>query len=354
MISLLVGLFCFHSSYSLPFKNYNCRVTFRLNSVNSISNRVQRIKDISVTKEILNDLTSAEFALKVVVKSKRDKIDYDMLIGRLDDDIRLLETKHLSVDTGLLERVRNTKNELLQTSENKDSDSIPETSVEPALKAVNASLDSIPSIRFVVREDGTVDWEETIASSKEVAKFGTELWERLNGKQEEEGIPSISELFAPVPTKTPETEEIKRLTGLLQNSTFALEQLLTDRNSLKSDLRKARKSGNEISSDDLQGLRRLDLRVKEQEKRVKLLSLDRDMELICVTIEQELQQSISIADQRMILAQVSVIDRQLNNLLSGLKVQEIAGTTEGSTSDDGYLTSLVDDDELSIISLEVR
>jgi len=41
-----------------------------------------------------------------------------------------------------------------------------------------------------------------------VAKFGTELWERLNGK--EEGQPSLGELFGQVQESVPQSEEIDR------------------------------------------------------------------------------------------------------------------------------------------------
>ena len=44
----------------------------------------------------------------------------------------------------------------------------------------------------------TVDWDGAIASGKEVARFGAELWERLNGKEEAEGFPSIAEIFGQV------------------------------------------------------------------------------------------------------------------------------------------------------------
>ena len=40
-------------------------------------------------------------------------------------------------------------------------------------------LKDIPSINIVVRDDGTVDWDEALASSREVARFGAELWERI-------------------------------------------------------------------------------------------------------------------------------------------------------------------------------
>ncbi|CAN0323018.1 unnamed protein product, partial [Phaeothamnion confervicola] len=33
-----------------------------------------------------------------------------------------------------------------------------------------------------VREDGTVDWDGAIQSGRDVARFGQELWDRINGE----------------------------------------------------------------------------------------------------------------------------------------------------------------------------
>ena len=43
-----------------------------------------------------------------------------------------------------------------------------------------------------------MDWDGAIASGREVARFGAELWERLNGKEKEEGLPSLAEIFGQV------------------------------------------------------------------------------------------------------------------------------------------------------------
>lgn len=40
-------------------------------------------------------------------------------------------------------------------------------------------------LQLFVREDGTVDWDGALASGKEMAKFGGELWDRLNGQHPE-------------------------------------------------------------------------------------------------------------------------------------------------------------------------
>jgi hypothetical protein len=101
-----------------------------------------------------------------------------------------------------------------------------------------------------------VDWDGAIASGREVARFGAELWERLNGKEEEEGLPSLSELFgqvtihfsnimtmmtwtclAKVPAKTTETEEIKSLAGIVNEKKQDVLDALKKRDDLREMLR---------------------------------------------------------------------------------------------------------------------
>ena len=115
------------------------------------------------------------------------------------------------------------------------------------------------SLRVIVREDGSVDWDGATAAGKEVAKFGAELWERLNGK--EEGIPSFSELIMPVQAKEHVTEQTVRLSKAVANVKETLARSMTDRDALKTKLRHERKEGRMISTDDIQTLKRADSRV---------------------------------------------------------------------------------------------
>ncbi|CAN0153217.1 unnamed protein product, partial [Hapterophycus canaliculatus] len=43
-----------------------------------------------------------------------------------------------------------------------------------------------PGFDLFVRDDGTVDWDGAIQSGREVARFGQELWDRINGQNPEE------------------------------------------------------------------------------------------------------------------------------------------------------------------------
>lgn len=54
----------------------------------------------------------------------------------------------------------------------------------PSKKSVKELQEELQtSLRVVVREDGSVDWDGALETGKEVAKFGKELWERINGKE---------------------------------------------------------------------------------------------------------------------------------------------------------------------------
>jgi hypothetical protein len=98
-------------------------------------------------------------------------------------------------------------------------------------------------------------------------------------------MPSFSELFAPVPARIPRTAEIDTLISLVNGSTASLSKLQLERDLLKAKLQTVRATG-EISGTDIQMLRLLDVQCSEQEKRLCLLSLDLDLEQICVCLLQ--------------------------------------------------------------------
>ncbi len=228
----------------------------RYTSGSGVSQRIKRIKDTYLTREIVNDVTACEFALIVDMKTNKAKIDYSMLISKLDKDSVLLAQRNIEGDKQLNNRLIELKVALQKKIERNDSimsdsdmqyvtgsgtnegagraDELTSSTiknrkfteaVEPEQNlmastaaavgaastsgvlmddgsgSVNTTELNIPALRVSVREDGTVDWEDTIASGTEVAKFGTQLWERLNGKEETAEGMSIMELLKPVPAK---------------------------------------------------------------------------------------------------------------------------------------------------------
>jgi len=208
------------------------------------SKRIQNIKDISLYKEVLKDVTASEFALQLEVKTSREnaKIDYEMLIAKLRQHAEMLTARGPAADATLIARIEATTERLVEldrslaeagagatgsggSSSSSSSSNSVKAVADPAtpdlLKEAADAMDTKrvrelkESLRVIVREDGSVDWDGATAAGKEVAKFGTELWERLNGK--EEGVPSLAELVRDAGKRRP----------LLQGQTSAEPSLLT-------------------------------------------------------------------------------------------------------------------------------
>lgn len=341
-----------------------------------VSPRIQRIREISLQREILNDISASEFALRVEVKeSDKELIDYEKLISKLDRDLEVLQNSDVKFDFGdkLVPRLLAMKEDLLlainnlppknivlddpgstsslatdvTTSDGKNSDS---SDVEKLKKDLTENL------RIMVREDGTVDWDGAIASGKQVAKVGTELWERLNGKAEEEGVPSLAELFSPAQAKIPATPEMEQLNKVVGEIRAEIGDVSIARESLRAKLRQDRRDGKPMSATDISALRRLDVKVKELDKRLRIFTLNLDMEKICAYLQQELEASSDPSDQRLLISEVTLIDKQLTTLLSGLQLQNLHGNTginnfTSTTNEDAWegVLALIDDGELAYI-----
>ena len=61
----------------------------------SASTRVQNLKDICFKKEILNDLSTCEFALRLQFQSKSGKINIDIenLLAKLENNLDIIQLK---------------------------------------------------------------------------------------------------------------------------------------------------------------------------------------------------------------------------------------------------------------------
>jgi hypothetical protein len=339
----------------------------RDNNSNRLSPRVKRIKELTTQKNIVNDLTAAEFALTVEMKKSQDiKIDYEMLIARLEKNLRTLHTiQNANMDdinesnTALIDRVQRTKADVLEAFKNyKELQSNNSTSlmIPPIGKAVvinTVKLNESDTLDFddikeklnvFVREDGTIDWDGAIASGKEVAKFGTELFERLNGKGEAEGMLSMAELFGQVQEPEPENDETRRLSGIVEEAKLELVRVQAEAETMRSNLREARRNGQGVTSADLQQLRLLDARAKDEEQKVRLFALDLDLERICLFLQMELEAAVEQpVDQRLFVAEVALIDKQLSTLFSSLRTKDNVDE----------LVTLIDPDELTLISNQV-
>ena len=324
------------------------------------SARVRRIKELTNQKDVLNDLTAAEFALSVEPKGNVDmRIDYEMLIRRLENSLRVLQNVPV-VDEELVARLKSAKGKLADALEqfkrSKQLSTATSTSTNKAViasklreetdrvEAEESQEESRERQRIFLREDGTIDWDGALASGREVAKFGTELFERLNGKSSKEGIPSIGEVLSQAQERIPENEETIRLASVVANAKESLDKAQKELTAARTRLRDARREGAEVTTSDLQEIRLLEARVKDEELKVKLFALDLDLERVCLFLEQELENTIEPpADQRLFVAEVALLDKQLSSIFSNVK----------SASDFDTLSTLIDPDELTLISNQV-
>jgi hypothetical protein len=350
-----------------------------------ISNRIQKIKEITLQKEILNDISASEFALRVEVKKQERNtllIDYDKLIAKLEKHLQLLQkpdskfdfatkliprliqmkedltlaannlpTKHITINyEPIVEEIEeNNENETISLSNNSNNNnnndnlsSSTSTSTTPIIPTTIISQTAAKNVeqlkkelsdnlRILVREDGTVDWDGAIQSGKQVAKIGSELWERLNGKAEEEGMPSLTELFSPAQAKFPITDDIDSLTHLYQSQRELYSQTINQRDQLRMKLRQTRREGKvPLDAIDIQQMRTMELQLKEQEKTMKIIALHLDLEKICSYLQQELESSVDISEQRFFITEVSLLDKQLASLFNAWYVDE--ETTSSSSS----------------------
>ena len=94
------------------------------------------------------------------------------------------------------------------------------------------------------------------------------------------------------------------------------------RDELRAKLRLDRKQGQLLTKDSITELTKLDSRVKELSKRVKLSRVNLDMEKICVYLQRELESSIEQSEQKKIIAEVGLIDKQLSAIMAVVPEQQ--------------------------------
>lgn len=193
-----------------------------------------------------------------------------------------------------------------------------------------------------VREDGTVDWDGAIQSGKD-------LFERLQGKSpdEEEHSPASPKPSASL-AAIDASPAIRQLNEDLAEFRRQLLRAQADQERI-AELHKAlRRQGLEVTKAQKGELRIADDQAIELRRRVELQvgldcvwigqgalglrgpgfdsprhgmawqRLDVDMERICAYIEQEIEQSTSIREQKLLVAEFGLLDSQLTALLAML------------------------------------
>lgn len=158
--------------------------TFRssIADIHTWSPRIQKIKNLSLHKDILRDITASEFALRLEsAHPKKDQIvDFDRLISKLDADLFLIERRRavFADSENLISRILRVREDLLLASQNLPLRNTEFILTEPFETIPTTEVDAVPtegnnklkmkelrdSLRIRVREDGTVDWDGTLAT----------------------------------------------------------------------------------------------------------------------------------------------------------------------------------------------
>lgn len=123
-----------------------------------------------------------------------------------------------------------------------------------------------------------------------------------------------------------------RLTIVVENASKDLLSQQQLRDELRAKLRLDRKQGQLLTKDSITELTKLDSRVKELSKRVKLSRVNLDMEKICVYLQRELESSIEQSEQRKIIAEVGLIDKQLSAIMAVVPEQQAFQSISSSSS----------------------
>jgi len=338
------------------------------------TDRVQRLKNLLTDKLILNVLTSSEFAMRLDISGESSaKIDYPNLLKRIQNSIDILQLRY-NAKTGqedeLMQRLMVASEELSLCMTECDLEPVEATLQRAAISAPlqdtvastaaendTEALEPIPRLNFVVREDGTVDYDELLASSREVARFGVELWERLNARDSEEELPDLRGLFGQAPVESEEVPaEVQRLQAMKNRSQDILNDMFERGVNTRKRLRLTKEKGGSISNDDVGLLRAIDNKVEELRRLVTLCELNLDVERICDNLAKDIQESvIESLDLKLIVAEVNLIERQLLSVQGNLgtaKLEEIMEDPEVTTSNPFLF--LVDDEELGLIRSNIE
>eukprot|EP00668_Euglena_longa_P017204 GGOE01021567.1.p1 GENE.GGOE01021567.1~~GGOE01021567.1.p1 ORF type:complete len:640 (-),score=149.32 GGOE01021567.1:278-2023(-) len=335
--------------------------------------RLQRLKELAWTKQVKDDITYAEFAMAVnpaapspVSPEKPVGIDYFKIADRLDENLERMERKerwtlHPSEISLLLQRLRSTK-ESIDTFMLKTHRMEEELEDEPAGKAeavaqeaeVNSTAaeeggteekKTSPRLQLFVREDGTVDWDGAIERGRELAVFGKEVWARLNGRATEEGhhtgAPSPRSPMATL-SSIDERESIRGLRGKVEALEASLAEAHELRDQKQAALWELRAEGKVVTPEMRLEMRGAAHAALELRRKLAIQKLDLDMERICLYLEQEIEQSSSPQEQRMLVAEFGLLDKQLQMLLTILGAWESPGMPDD-----------IDQSELDVLEKEI-
>jgi hypothetical protein len=150
-----------------------------------------------------------------------------------------------------------------------------------------------------IRKDGTVDWDGAMDKGREVAKFGNELWDRVNGV-EEGGMVSAE----------------KQRQEFLQDP--VAQKLLADIRGIEENIKQAEKIFRE-SSKQAKAEPTAEPAVLEDLRTKKLIKeTDLSMELVFLYLQKEIGQVAVSDDVKYLIAEFGLLDSQVQQIVNAL------------------------------------
>jgi hypothetical protein len=161
--------------------------------------------------------------------------------------------------------------------------------------------DSADGTAVFIRKDGTVDWDAAMESGREVARFGNDLWDRVNGVDEEGMISAEKQRqeFLQTPVAQAVLVEIRAI-----GTEIAEAEKVWRETSKKAGLRVA----------DAEPAKLADLRLKKL-----ILETDLSMEIVALYIEKEIGQVAVSDDMKYLIAEFGLLDSQVQQIVNSMK-----------------------------------
>lgn len=344
--------------------------------------RVRRLKDMVYIKEMRSTLTSSEFALRLRGQAQPGLIDYEGLSDRLctftekilreplDPDVfpvgdaekmmSDLDDLRIRLDARIAE-VAAGSNAMPQgdqaaaprhsAEENSSGDASAEGS---GISATAAHAESSPGSAalpdprklFYIREDQTIDFDGALTEANRASVFSGALWQRLNGREEEEDEEKEREL-------PPEGPRILERRDAVSCAKRFLSEMKGVRSNTLDQVVKRLKCQSAARDDDPEELQqaedalRLQLRecdqlVQELQIRVLVANIDLLLERAAAVVEADLERTtvadwdITGTELKTSVVMFSLLDKQAAQYLKFLPRDPRQGVTDAQEPDVGY------------------
>jgi len=324
------------------------------------SKRIRRLKDMVYVKEMRAAITSGEFALRL--GKQPGLIDYQGLCSRFEEFAEKLVRQPLDPEVlpeaeaqKVLAQLTSMRTDLAQHPSHQDEVAMA-TGTTPAAPTAEAPAVELPDPRrllLYVREDQTVDFDGALTEASKAARFSSDLWDRLNGRGEEEESLEQGDVEGSV-----EAPRVAEKRQMLEEAQLLLKEAETDRSDVLDRVKQLAEAPSGAAAaagptpEELRAeFRECDQAVRERQSRTLLASADWLLERAAVVIEADLERmsfgewDVSGRQLKLSVVELSLLDKQVSSYR-----QLVPDDPEVCIGDDCRdFTSVLDPEELRVL-----